>query len=88
VIESDQEFFEDFGAAAISTAELEALLTRARENGDRELRLLVKQFQALRYVSGFLLERIEAAASPDELAADQIVKVARFIVRGEGGIGT
>jgi hypothetical protein len=87
-METDQEFFEDFGASAISNAELEALLTRARENGDRELRLLVKQFQALRHVSGFLLERIEAAASPDELATDEIVKIARFIVWGKGGIGT
>jgi len=86
-METDQEFFEDFGAAAISDAELEAMLNRARENGDRELRLLVKHYQALRHVSGLLLERIEASAPPEKLAADQVVRIARFIIRGEGAIG-
>jgi hypothetical protein len=88
MMDADEEFFDDFGAAAIPDSELRMLLNRARENGDRELRLLVKQFQTLRYVSALLLERLEAAYSPEELAADQVIKLGRFIVRGEGGIGT
>lgn len=86
--DTDNEFFEDFGAAEISDSELQVLLNRARENGDRELRLLVKQFQALRHVSALLIERTESACSPEELAGDQVVKLARFLIRGEGGIGT
>ena len=85
---TDEAFFEDFGAAAISDAELEALLILAQENDDRELRLLVKQFRTLRRVSALLLERIEAVYSAEKLASDQFVKLSRFIVRGEGGIGT
>ena len=88
MVDTNDEFFEDFGAAAISDSDLEVLLNRGRENGDRELRLLVKQFQTLRHVSALLLERIEAACSPEELAGDQVVKLGRFVVRGQGGIGT
>ena len=86
-METDDEFFEDFGAAAIPDAALEALLTRSRQNGDLELRRLVKQFQTLRHVSGLLLERIETSCSPGELEVDQVLKLARFIIRGEGAIG-
>jgi hypothetical protein len=86
--DTDEEFFEDFGAAEMSDTELEVLLNRARANGDRELRRLVKQFQALRYVTALLLERIEAYGSPEELTADQAVKLARFVVRSEDGFGT
>jgi hypothetical protein len=82
--ESDKEFLEDFGATSFSDEELNTILDRARQSGDLELRRLVKQLQALRHISLALLERVEELPARDQ---DQVLKLARFIIRGEGGVG-
>lgn len=84
-MEPFDEFLEDFGARPLSDAELDGLLERTRGLVDGELRLAIKQLQALRWLSGVLLERIEDA---DHEVNDPIIKTARFMVRGEGAIGS
>ena len=78
------EFCDDFGAARLSDAELDALMERAHTSSDVELRRLVKEAQLQRWLMPLLLERAEQIPiDPD----DQFMKVARFLVRGEGAIG-
>jgi len=78
------EFCEDFGTEPLTEQGLQALLNRARESNDRDLRLAIKQLQALRWLSSVLLERVERT-EPE--AADSVIQTARFMIRGEGGIG-
>ena len=83
--ESESEFFEDFGASRSDDASVQALLVRAREAGDVELRRLVKEVQMWRHLAPQLLERLVPAGSPvDE--SDELLKIARFLIRGEGKI--
>ena len=77
------EFLEDFGSQPMDAAQLQGLLDRARQSGDRELRLAVKQLGALRWLAGVLLERLEQA---EPQANDSVINTARFMVRGEGAI--
>jgi hypothetical protein len=59
------EWLADFGARALDSADLERLLTRARDLSDDDLRRLVKQHQTLRrLVRDFLLPRLEASTVP------------------------
>ena len=79
----ENEFWEDFGTEGLSEAELDSLLHRARETQDRELRLLVKQFHALRWISEAMLTQIEngeASSLPPNFA---LLRIARFLIRGE-----
>ena len=57
--EIEAEFLEDFGAS-LQPADLDRLLQRARDTGDRELRLLVLQYQTLRRVAADALYALEA----------------------------
>jgi hypothetical protein len=84
MMETDQEFAEDFGRPVRSDEELEQLLEQARQRGDQELRLVIKEPQTLRWMSKQLLERVEAS---EPGAADEQLKMAKFLIRGEGGIG-
>ena len=78
------EFWEDFGAPPLSAAELDVLMERARLTSDAQLRRLVKEAQLHRWLVAKLLERAEQIPVGSE---DQLIKLARFFVRGEGAIG-
>lgn len=83
--ESEKEFFEDFGASRLDDGAVQALLVRARSSGDTELRRLVKEVQMWRQFAPQLLDRVAPLGSPvDE--SDGLLKIARFIIRGEGKI--
>ena len=82
-----EEFYGDFGEPPLSETALDTLLERARNTSDRELRLLVKEVQALRWLLPQLLERIEIKDKNGAGEDDAILKMARFLVRGKGGIG-
>ena len=82
-----EEFYEDFGAQPLSASNLEAILDRARLSSDRELRLLVREVQVLRWLLPILLERIERCEGVSDKPDDEVLKLARFIIRGEGAIG-
>jgi hypothetical protein len=81
-----EEFYEDFGGQPLSASELDAILERARLASDRQLRLLVKEVQTLRWLLPILLERVEKCEGRSD-DADDVLRVARFIITGEGGIG-
>ena len=55
---TDAEFDEDFGAS-LTVADCERLLERARETGDSEVRLLAKQYLALRQTAADALAYVE-----------------------------
>jgi hypothetical protein len=55
---SEEEFVEEFGYS-LRLPDLERLLVRARETGDRELRLLVHQHQTLRRTAADFLAYVE-----------------------------
>jgi hypothetical protein len=88
--ESDAEFDEDFGYS-LRPADVERLLERARATGDREVRLLAKQHQALRRVAADLLaeleERrilpVEAAPVDSPGAVSYPIGLLRFLLRDE-----
>jgi hypothetical protein len=79
-----EEFCEDFGAPPLSSAELDALMERAKSTSDTQLRRLVEETQLHRWLLPRLLERAEQIPLEPE---DQFIKLARFVVRGEGAIG-
>ena len=68
-------------------AALDSLLYRARNTSDRELRLLVKEVQVLRWLLPQLLERIERTDKNDAREDGAILKMARFLNSRKGGIG-
>jgi hypothetical protein len=78
------EFYEDFGAPPLSESELDTLLERAKDASDSQLRRLVKEVQLQRWLSPRLLERAERATDGEE---DQLIKLARFFIRGGGAFG-
>jgi len=78
------EFYEDFGTQPLSASELDMILERARLASDSQLRQLVKEVQLQRWLLPKLLERAEQARNDSE---DQVMKLARFFIRGEGAIG-
>ena len=82
-----EEFYEDFGAQPLSAVELDAILERASLASDRELRLLVKEVQVQRWLLPILLERFEKCEGVSNESKDEVLKLARFIIRGEGAIG-
>ena len=82
-----EEFYEDFGSQPLSASELDAILEQARVASDRQLRLLVKEVQILRWLLPLLLERVEKCEGSVDTSEDQILKLARFILKGEGAIG-
>ena len=82
--EDMDEFLEDFGSSPLSDAELTALLESARATEDGGLRRLVKDLRTLRWMGRILLARIEAEPVAPH---DDIVKVARFLLRGEAAGG-
>ena len=82
-----EEFYADFGAQPLSASELDVILERASLASDRELRLLVKEVQVLRWLLPILLERVEKCEGISDESQDQVLKLARFIVRGEGATG-
>jgi hypothetical protein len=78
-----EEFLEDFGEQALSVADLERLLERARTMNDRDLRVLVKQYQALKRVTGELLERTESTLRGSQSQQNQILKLAHFLIHSD-----
>ena len=82
-----EEFYEDYGAQPLSASELDAILERASLASDRQLRLLVKEVQVLRWLLPILLERVEKCEGVSTESKDEVLKLARFIIRGEGAIG-
>jgi hypothetical protein len=84
--ESEEEFFEDFGATRLADSAVQALLVRARASGDVDLRRLAKEVRVWRRIAPTLLDRIAPRGSPID-DSDALLKLARFIIRGEGTIG-
>ena len=78
------EFYEDFGTPPLSASELDTILERARLASDSQLRQLVKEVQLQRWLLPRLLERAERVSNESE---DQLLKLARFFVRGDDAIG-
>jgi hypothetical protein len=85
VNDQEEEFYEDFGAQPPTNQQVDEMIVRARSAGDIQLRQLLKFHLTLRYVSEHLLQRVEATVEETD---DALLKLARFIIRGEGGIGT
>jgi hypothetical protein len=84
--ENYHEWLEDFGASRADDAELQKLLERVRATGDADLRRAIKELQLWRWLGPYMLDRIVPVGAPvDE--TDQVLKLARFLVRGEGAIG-
>lgn len=82
-----EEFYEDFGAQPLAAPDLDAILERARLASDRELRHLVKEVQVMRWLLPILLARVEKCEGASNESGDEVLKLARFIIRGEGAIG-
>ena len=80
---TEEEFLEDFGRPGYTDEELEELLNGARSSGDADLRLVIKQFQALRWICRQVLARLE---EHEPRANDTQVRLAKFLVRGEGSV--
>ena len=86
---SEKEFYEDFGDS-LKPHELAQLLERARVNDDRDVRLLVKQYQALRRAATDLLTELDRrGVLPTEASSDSGSHVSypvgflRFMLRDE-----
>jgi hypothetical protein len=62
-IETEEKFFEDFGANGLSGKELNDVLIKARKNSNVELRLIVKELQYARYLLKHIIEFIEEDTS-------------------------
>ena len=83
---SYDEWLEDFGERRADDAAIQSLLERTRTIGDVELRSAIKEIQMWRWPAPLLLERLAPGGSPiDE--SDHFLKLARFLVRGEGASG-
>jgi hypothetical protein len=76
---TDEEFLADFGDRGITEQELNDLLARARREGSRELRLVVKQFRALKRACGWLISDLDAAESVEVLRESESVRITRFL---------
>jgi hypothetical protein len=76
----DGEFFDDFGAPALTDAELEGVLERARAAGDADVRRLAKQYAALRRASGWLLAHLEGSESAAAVREGEAARLVRFLV--------
>ena len=84
--ESYNEWLEDFGSSRADNAAIQALRERVRAAGDGDLQRAIEELQMWRWLAPYLLDRIVPVGAPiDE--ADQFLKLARFLVRGEGAIG-
>ncbi|NJM52740.1 MAG: hypothetical protein HC846_04690 [Blastocatellia bacterium] len=70
-VESEDEFYEDFGAN-LSDNELNQILIRARETSDTELRIVVKEVQYARFLMKHIVEPIN-----DESELTTIQKLAK-----------
>ena len=81
---SDEEWAEDFGASPPSDVQIDEMIVRARATGDVPLRQALKYHLALRYVSEQLLRSAEKREILEP--SDALIKLSRFIIRGEGGI--
>jgi hypothetical protein len=62
-IETEEEFYEDFGRNYLSDEELNNVLIKARKNSDAELRFIVKELQYTRFL---LKNIIEFVVDPNE----------------------
>ena len=81
--EPESEFYEDFGAQPPSEAEIDDMIVRARLAEDAPLRRALKYHLVLRHISEQLLQRAEEGALE---GPDALLKLSRFIIRGEGAI--
>ena len=80
----DAGWLEDFGRSREDDATIQRLLERARASGDAELRRALQEVQLWRWLVPHLLDRVAPRGNPiDE--SDQLLKLARFFIRGEGG---
>jgi hypothetical protein len=76
---SDEEFYEDFGTRGLSDAEIDALLEQARVAGNREVRLLVEQFVALRRAARWLVADLDAGGDVQALRDSGAARLTRFL---------
>jgi len=78
-----EELLGSLGEASLSAADLERLLERALATDDRELRLLVTQYQALKRVAGELLERTESTLRGTQSQQDHLSQLAHFLIQAD-----
>jgi uncharacterized protein HemX len=79
----ENEFYADFGEPAPTDEQLAALLERARSSGDADLRLLVKQYAALRRTIGWLLDELDRSVDVAAVRGGETARIARFLVSAE-----
>lgn len=84
--ETLDEFCEDFSAPGPDEAALTRILAHARALGDADLRRLVNEVKYWRFLGPVLLDRLAPRGAPID-QSDPILAMARFQIRGEGGIG-
>lgn len=77
------EFYEDFGARALTEAQLDALLAHARETNSAHLRQLVSHFRFLRSAAEALLQRVETSEAFEAFNQGAEVSLLRWAVRGD-----
>jgi len=83
-MDSYDEFLDDFGSTGLTDAELAQLLARARSTNDRELRLLIKQYRALRRAAGWVLESLEEGSDVAGIRTAEPTRLLRFLVMPPG----
>jgi len=72
-IESEDEFYEDFGTT-LSDEELNQILIKARKNSDAELRVTVKELQYARFLMRHIIELIDDSDESKFLTIQKLAK--------------
>ena len=85
--EALRELCEDFSAPGPDEPALERILAHARTLGDADLRRLVHEVRYWRFLAPALLDRLAPRGTPVD-RSDPLLVLARFQIRGEGGIGS
>lgn len=75
-VESEDEFYEDFSASALTNEEIQSLIIHARQTSDIKLRRLAKEVQYLRWFMPHLLELAEQNSEENN-----IINLARAAVK-------
>jgi len=73
-IETEEEFFEDWGSNNLSDEDLTKILIKARRNSDAELRIIIKELQYARYLLTHIVDFVEEDTS-EFLTIQKLVKI-------------
>jgi hypothetical protein len=70
-VETEEEFYEDFGGRNLSDKELNEVLIKARKSDDSELRIIVKELQYTRFLLKNIVEFIVDSNEDNDLLTIQ-----------------